>query len=743
MSDSGSSKSAPKRQNSVGNPFADAPAELSPKNPFAANGSGGKNSPSGKVEELQVQLKAAKQEIEDVKAEWQARLDGEVGALKATLDATKAALQDTEAQLEATQSKSNAKNASGDTDDGKLKQLVADKQNELEQARQAMDMLQERTAASTDSKIAEKQRLEAEANRLEATKYKKMAMKFSKAKKEAEAKLAAMEQELADAKAAGPSSESAHETGDSTAAVEAAVAQAEEAFAAREAALTEQVQELTDKVESLEKQNAQLSADAGAEDQSARVSELEQSNMELQSQLTETEAKLAEMAARVHQADKDAEAADADAEKYKEELAALASKHQEEIQSIEAKHNAELETLQSKLKELESTQVVKDERTTTKAKPAAKKAEPVTETAAKPSKPKPEPVEKAAEVEEEAVVDKPKLKRGGLQRGRAPPKNKDGDEGEINPIAAARASLKRRQPKAKTPEATEPIPEDDEDTSVTQVSNLKPSELMRGQTSGPTAQAAPGSPQVRRSVRIDSLNTAAASRTSAPAAPAPKKEPEPAEKEPEVEVVKSAEAPAEMGGVKLRTSPSRTQRPQSIAVGMADSSPGKLSSISARFEQLNESSDTDGGVRPRGQTMPSKKKGWQPPKNDSCKVCGKAVYAMEKLVADKVTFHKQCFRCHECQRMLSLGNKSRVCMGQAEYDSVVSFVVHTTTSKAHCCRNALTGGYAALEGHEFCKPCFKKLFKLKGNYSEGFGKEQHKKKWLKPADAPAEDDSEA
>eukprot|EP00730_Choanoeca_flexa_P019036 TRINITY_DN9282_c0_g3_i1.p3 TRINITY_DN9282_c0_g3~~TRINITY_DN9282_c0_g3_i1.p3 ORF type:complete len:142 (+),score=41.00 TRINITY_DN9282_c0_g3_i1:1810-2235(+) len=133
----------------------------------------------------------------------------------------------------------------------------------------------------------------------------------------------------------------------------------------------------------------------------------------------------------------------------------------------------------------------------------------------------------------------------------------------------------------------------------------------------------------------------------------------------------------------------------------------KLSSISARFEQLNESSDTDGGVRPRGQTMPSKKKGWQPPKNDSCKVCGKAVYAMEKLVADKVTFHKQCFRCHECQRMLSLG------------------------------------GYAALEGHEFCKPCFKKLFKLKGNYSEGFGKEQHKKKWLKPADAPAEDDSEA
>ena len=30
----------------------------------------------------------------------------------------------------------------------------------------------------------------------------------------------------------------------------------------------------------------------------------------------------------------------------------------------------------------------------------------------------------------------------------------------------------------------------------------------------------------------------------------------------------------------------------------------------------------------------------------------------------------------------------------------------------------------------YCKPHFIQLFKSKGNYSEGFGEEQHKKKWL-------------
>ncbi len=31
----------------------------------------------------------------------------------------------------------------------------------------------------------------------------------------------------------------------------------------------------------------------------------------------------------------------------------------------------------------------------------------------------------------------------------------------------------------------------------------------------------------------------------------------------------------------------------------------------------------------------------------------------------------------------------------------------------------------------YCKARFKQLFKAKGNYSEGFGEEQHKSKWLR------------
>lgn len=45
------------------------------------------------------------------------------------------------------------------------------------------------------------------------------------------------------------------------------------------------------------------------------------------------------------------------------------------------------------------------------------------------------------------------------------------------------------------------------------------------------------------------------------------------------------------------------------------------------------------------------------------------------------------------------------------------------------------GNYAALQGQFYCKPHFKQLFKKKGNYDEGFGRQQHKKNWeAKPQD---------
>lgn len=82
-----------------------------------------------------------------------------------------------------------------------------------------------------------------------------------------------------------------------------------------------------------------------------------------------------------------------------------------------------------------------------------------------------------------------------------------------------------------------------------------------------------------------------------------------------------------------------------------------------------------------------------PPQQEKCETCKKTVYPMERLAADKKVFHKTCFKCAECKSTLRLGN------------------------------------YAALQGKLYCKPHFKQLFKTKGNYDEGFGREQHKTQW--------------
>lgn len=78
-----------------------------------------------------------------------------------------------------------------------------------------------------------------------------------------------------------------------------------------------------------------------------------------------------------------------------------------------------------------------------------------------------------------------------------------------------------------------------------------------------------------------------------------------------------------------------------------------------------------------------------------CQLCTKSVYPMEKLEVDGLVFHKCCLKCETCKRTLSLGN------------------------------------YAALEGKYYCKPHLSQLFKLKGNYDEGFGREQRKADWIK------------
>jgi len=84
--------------------------------------------------------------------------------------------------------------------------------------------------------------------------------------------------------------------------------------------------------------------------------------------------------------------------------------------------------------------------------------------------------------------------------------------------------------------------------------------------------------------------------------------------------------------------------------------------------------------------------------SDKCDKCGKTVYLTEKIVVedkdDKKLFHKACLRCEHCQVVLSLGS------------------------------------YASMNGVTYCKPHFKQLFAVKGNYDEGFGKEKHTAKWI-------------
>jgi len=81
--------------------------------------------------------------------------------------------------------------------------------------------------------------------------------------------------------------------------------------------------------------------------------------------------------------------------------------------------------------------------------------------------------------------------------------------------------------------------------------------------------------------------------------------------------------------------------------------------------------------------------------NAKCAICEKTVYAMERMDADGLSFHKTCMKCEECHCTLKLGN------------------------------------YASLQGKYYCKTHFKQLFKLKGNYDQGFGREQPKMKWQK------------
>ncbi|CAF0868949.1 unnamed protein product [Didymodactylos carnosus] len=79
--------------------------------------------------------------------------------------------------------------------------------------------------------------------------------------------------------------------------------------------------------------------------------------------------------------------------------------------------------------------------------------------------------------------------------------------------------------------------------------------------------------------------------------------------------------------------------------------------------------------------------------DNKCFVCNKTVYAMEKVEADKKVYHKACFKCMHCKSVLKPGN------------------------------------FTSLGTKIYCKPHYMQLFAVKGNYSSGFGLEEHKSRW--------------
>jgi len=138
----------------------------------------------------------------------------------------------------------------------------------------------------------------------------------------------------------------------------------------------------------------------------------------------------------------------------------------------------------------------------------------------------------------------------------------------------------------------------------------------------------------------------------------------------------------------------------------SDTQPVSAASRKALFEKKAESQGALASPKRNfevGKSRGSGAKKFTAPASNKCSFCEKTVYPMEKLEADGMVFHKFCFRCTTCKRTLGLGN------------------------------------YAALEGNMYCKPHIKQLFKLKGNYDEGFGRETHKKKWVNKdaSDSPA------
>ncbi|KAJ8011466.1 hypothetical protein DPEC_G00058510 [Dallia pectoralis] len=96
---------------------------------------------------------------------------------------------------------------------------------------------------------------------------------------------------------------------------------------------------------------------------------------------------------------------------------------------------------------------------------------------------------------------------------------------------------------------------------------------------------------------------------------------------------------------------------------------------------------------------------FQSPAKEMCSACLTPVYPMEKMVANKLVLHNNCFCCKHCKKKLSICN------------------------------------YSALYGEFYCTFHYEQLFKRKGNYDEGFGHQQHKDRWRPKSKEPEPDNT--
>ncbi|XP_029168345.1 LOW QUALITY PROTEIN: microtubule-associated protein futsch [Nylanderia fulva] len=114
------------------------------------------------------------------------------------------------------------------------------------------------------------------------------------------------------------------------------------------------------------------------------------------------------------------------------------------------------------------------------------------------------------------------------------------------------------------------------------------------------------------------------------------------------------------------------------------------SSLRARFESLgSQSNDSPRAPKVKVNRFVE----IQTNCTDVCESCQKKVYPLEKVETNNKIFHKQCFRCLQCNCILRMD----------------SFTLNN--------------------GKLYCIPHFKQLFITRGNYDEGFGVDPHKNKW--------------